>query len=86
MNGIGPVPCEGFLVGGLIPMFWRMELDLVSLKSSVMSSSVFWGVYGFGMVLGSLSANVQGCVPIFLRKCHGVFHIGACWQLGWAWS
>ena len=56
MNGIGPVSCEDFLDGGLMPMFWRMELDPVSLKSSVISSSVFWVVYEFGMVLGSLPA------------------------------
>ena len=31
-----------------------------------MSSSEFWGVYGFGMVWGSLSFNAQGCVPAFL--------------------
>ena len=86
MNGIGPVSCEDFLDGVLMPMFWRMELDPLSLKSSVISSSVFWVVYEFGMVLGSLSANVQDCVPIFVRKCHGVFRTGACWPLGWAWS
>ena len=68
LNGIGPVSCEGFLVGGLTPVFWWMELDLVSLKSSAMSSGVFGVVRGFGMVLGSMSANVQGCVPIFLKK------------------
>ena len=37
-------------------------------KSSAMSSGVFGVVRGFGMVLGSLSANVQGGVPIFLKK------------------
>ena len=32
--------------GRFVPVFWWMELDLVSLKDSVGSSSVFWGVYG----------------------------------------
>ena len=30
-----------------------MELDLISLKGSTVSSSGFWGVYGFSMSLGS---------------------------------
>ena len=49
-------------LGGLMPVFWWMELDLVSLRGSAESSSVFWGVYGLGIALGSLSANGQGCV------------------------
>ena len=49
-----------------------MELDLVSLKGSAMSSSMFWGLYRFGMALGSLSANGQGCVPVLLQVwCEG---------------
>ena len=32
--------------GRFVPVFWWMELDLVSLKDSVGSNSVFWGVYG----------------------------------------
>ena len=43
---------------GFIPVFWLMELDLVSLKGGAMSSSVFWCVYGFCISLSSLSANV----------------------------
>ena len=31
-----------------------MELDLFSLECSEESNSEFWGVYGFGMALGSL--------------------------------
>ena len=67
MCGFGPVPCEGFLVGGLVPVFWWMELDHVSLKGTAVYSSVFWGVYGLGMALGSLSANGQGCVSLSLK-------------------
>ena len=56
MGGTGPVPCEGFLVlGGLVPIFWWMDLGLVSLRGSVMSNSMFWGTYRFGMALGSFS-------------------------------
>ena len=46
-------------------MFWWVELDLLSLKCNEVSSSEFWGAYGFGMALGSLSFNAQGCVPGF---------------------
>ena len=36
-------------------MFWWVGLDLFSLKCNEISSSEFWGVYGFGISLGSLS-------------------------------
>ena len=52
------MPNEVSLIGGLVSVFWWMELDCVSLKGSAMSSSVSWGVYRFGMALVSLSANV----------------------------
>ena len=44
-----------------------MELDLVSLEGSALSSSVFGSVCGFAMALGSLSANVQSCAPVLLK-------------------
>ena len=44
-----------------------MELDLFSLECNETSSSEFWGVYGFGMTLGSLYFNAQGCINISLR-------------------
>ena len=50
------------LLGGLVPVLWWMELDFVSLRGTAESSSVFWGVSGLGIALGSLSANGQGCV------------------------
>ena len=48
-----------------------MELDLVPLKRSPLSSSEFWGVCAFGMALGSLSSNVHGCVSVLLKDWHG---------------
>ena len=42
-------------LGELVPAFWLMELDLVSLKDSAVYSSRFWDVYGFSMALGSPS-------------------------------
>ena len=55
-------------LGNLASVFWWVELDLLSLKCNEVSSSEFWGVYGFGMTLGSLYFNVQGCVPMLLEN------------------
>ena len=38
-----------------MPMFWLIKLDFLSLKGNAVSSSTFWGVYGFSMSLGSPS-------------------------------
>ena len=67
---------------GLLLVFWWIELASVSLKGGAMSSSMFWGVYVFGMGLDRLSANVQICVPVFLKDWCGVSGTGACWLLG----
>ena len=66
-------------------MFWWVELDVFSLECSEVSSSEFWGVYGFSMALGSPSFNVQGWVPVLLENYCGVFCTGSCWVLGGAW-
>ena len=55
-------------LGKLVSVFCWVELDLFSLKCSEVSSSVFWGISGFGMVLGSLSFNAQDCVPALLEN------------------
>ena len=49
-------------------MFLWMELDLFSVKYNQVSSSEFSSIYGFGMALGSLSFNAQGCVPALLEN------------------
>ena len=50
----------------LVSVFWWVELDLFSLECNEVSSSDFWGVYGFGVTLGSLYTNAQGYVPALL--------------------
>ena len=49
------------------------------------SNTEFWGVYGFGMALGSPSFNVQDCLFLFVEELvWRVFH----WNLlalGGAW-
>ena len=62
-----------------------MKLDFFSLKDSAIFSSVFWGVYGFGMALGSLSANMQCYVPVLLKDWRGASSSGACCLLDVAW-
>ena len=55
-------------LGELVSVFWWVELDLFSLECNEVSSSEFFGVCGFGMALGSLSFNAQGCVPALLKN------------------
>ena len=55
-----------FWLGKLGSVFWWMELDLLCLECNAVSSSEFWGVYRFGMALGSLSFNVHGCIIVLL--------------------
>ena len=69
-----------------MPVFWWMSLDLVFLVGRTMSSGVFGGVYDLIMILGSLSANGWGCVPVLLVVWHRVSSTGACWSLSGAGS
>ena len=56
-------------------------LDLVFLVDRSTSCGVFWGVCGLIMILGSLSANGWGCVPVLLVVWHRVSSTVACWLL-----
>ena len=69
-----------------MPVFWWMRLDLVFLVGRSTSSGVFWGVCELSMILGSLSANGCGCVPVLLVVWDGVSSTGACWSLSGAGS
>ena len=51
-----------------VPVVSSMELDLISLKGSALSSIEFGCIYWFGIALGNLSANVQHCVPVLLKE------------------
>ena len=48
-----------------------MWLDFVSLVGRTESSGVFWGVCDLIMILGSLSANGWGGVPLLPVVWHG---------------
>ena len=67
-----------------MPVFWWMRLELVFLVGRNASGGVFWGVCYLIMILGSLSANGWGCVPVFLVVWHGVSSTVACWLLSGA--
>ena len=67
-GGVGQVACQGFWSGEPVSVFWWVELDLFSVKYNQVSSSEFSSIYGFGMALGSLSFNAQGCVHILLEN------------------
>ena len=62
-------------------VFWWMRLDLFFLVGRSTSGGVFWGVCGFIMILGNLSSNGCGCVPVLLVVWHRVFSTVACWLL-----
>ena len=67
-------------------MFWWMRLDLAFLVGRTMSSGVFWGVCELIMILGSLSANGWGCVPVLLVVWHRVSSTVAWWSVNGAGS
>lgn len=68
-------------VGGLVPVFCWIELVLFSLEGFAVSRSEFWGVYGFAMALGTLSANIQHCVLFAGELAWGMLH----WELAGSW-
>ena len=63
-----------------------MRLGLVFLLGLSMYGGVFWGVCDLIMILGSLSANGWGCVPVLLVIWYRVSNTVACWSLSGAGS
>ena len=55
MGEVGRVACQGFLVRGACIYVLVGGTGSLPLKCNELSSSEFWGVYGFGMALDSLS-------------------------------
>ena len=69
-----------------MPVFWWVRLDLVFLVGKSTSGGVFWGVCGLIMILGSISANGWGCVPVLLVVWHRVSSTVTFWSLSEAGS
>jgi len=55
-------------LGNLASVFWWVELHLFFLECREMSSSEFFGVYGFGVTFGCLYFCAQGYVPVLLEN------------------
>ena len=66
-------------------VFWWVELDFFSLECNEVSSNELSDVNGFGVTLGSLYIEAQGCVPVLLENLSGMSCSGTCWPLGGAW-
>ena len=69
-----------------MPVFWWMRLELVFLVGRPTFGSVFLGVCGLIMILGRLSANGWGWVPVLLVVWPRVSSTVACWSLSGAAS
>ena len=73
---------------GLVTLFSRYD-ELLGLcefwGAQDVCGGVFWGVCELSMILGSLSANGWGCVPVLLVVWHGVSSTGAFLAIGWSW-
>ena len=67
-------------------VFCWMRQNLVFLVGRTESGHVFWGVCDLIMILGSLSADGWGCIPVLLVIWHGVSSTGTCWPLSGAGS
>ena len=65
-----------------MPVFWWVGLDLIFLMGRAASSGMFWGVCELSMILGSLSANGWGCVPLLLVVWRGASSTGHWVELG----
>ena len=63
-------------------VFWWVELDFFSLELNEVSSNELRDVSGFGVTLGSLYIEAQGCVPVLLENLPGMSCSGTCWPLG----
>ena len=68
-------------------MFLWMELKVLSLECNEVSSSEFWGVYGFAIALGSLYFTACGCVPALLENsmvCLALELVGSWVEIGFS--
>ena len=61
-------------------VFWWV--DSFSLGCNEVCSNELWDVNGFGVTLGSLYIEAQGCVPVLLENLHDMSYFETCWPLG----
>ena len=72
-------------LGQLVSVFWWVDLDFFSLECKEVSSNELLDFNEFGVTLGSLHIEAQGCVPLLLENLHGMSCSETCWPLGGAW-
>ena len=84
MGKVVSVGCVGFLVEGTSACILVDEAGSGLFGGRTASGDVFWGVCDLIMILGSLSANGWGCVPVLLVVWHVVSSTVACWSLSGA--
>ena len=65
-------------LGKLVSVLWWVELDFFSLECNETSSNEFSDVNGFGVTLGSLYIEAQGCVPVLLENLCSMSCSGTC--------
>ena len=78
--------CAGFLVGGTGASVLVGGSGSCPLGGRATSSGIFWCVFELSKILGGLSANGWGCVPVLLFDWHGASSVIDCWPLGGAGS
>ena len=84
MGKVGSVGCVGFLVEGTGACVLVDEAGSCLSGGQDCVGGVIWGVYELIMILGSLSADGWGCVPVFVVVWYRVSSTGACWLLSGA--
>ena len=78
--------CVDFLVEGTSACVLVDEAGSCFLVGRTSSHGVFWGVCDLIMILGGLSANGWGCVPVLLVVWHRVSSTVSCLWLSGAGS
>ena len=86
MGKVGSVGCVGFLVEGTSACVLVDEAGSCLSCGQVHIWWCVWGVCGLIMILGSLSANGWGCVPVLLVVWHSLSSTVACWSVSGAGS
>ena len=78
-------PVKVSRLGKLALVFCWVKLDFFSLECNEVSSSMFWGVYEFGVTFGCMYFNAQDYVPALLENQLGMSCSETFWLLDGAW-
>ena len=84
VGGFGLEACQGFLVREAYIDVLVGGARSLSLGCNEVSSSEFWGVYGFDMSLSHLSFNVHCCVLVSWRIMLWYVLLWNLLALGWS--